>query len=130
MRTHKHTLCRMLRRQMRHTKYIPYKETSGNSGGAAFFPKHTPKAKIMDNTSIQDLIRIASRIALSTFTEMADKNPKYLSEKQAKAKYKGLVELWEKCHLITSIPTENGKYRLYSESRLAELYLLYTEGRL
>lgn len=73
------------------------------------------------------IVRLASEVAMETAVRILSENPVYISEKAARKKYKGLLDLWIDNNLVVYIPTDGGR-RLFPADRLAVLYRAYATG--
>ena len=73
------------------------------------------------------IVRLAAEVAMETAVRMLSENPVYISEKAARKKYKGLLDLWIDNNLVVYIPSEKGR-RLFPADRLAVLYRAYATG--
>lgn len=74
---------------------------------------------------IEDIIRCATEVAFATALDLLKDDIEYISERAAKKKYKGQLELWERHGLITPIDTANGKHKVYSKRRLIMLLQMH-----
>lgn len=70
------------------------------------------------------IVRIASEVAAEAVARLLTDNPTYISEKAARRKYKGLLDLWIDNNLVTYIPSDKGR-RLFPADRLIVLYRAY-----
>ena len=80
----------------------------------------------MEGREREEVVRLSTKIAFGMVKELLDENPEYISERNAKKKYKMLLWEWEQRGLIKPIRTENGKHKVYPKHRLVELYEMHT----
>ena len=70
------------------------------------------------------IVRLASEVAMETAVRILSENPVYISERAARRKYKGLLDLWIDNNLVVCIPSDKGR-KLFPADRLAVLYRAY-----
>ena len=71
---------------------------------------------------VEKLVEIAAKTAIQEYKGL--QQPEYLSEKQARKRYKGLVDYWEMQGLVNPVPSKKGRL-LYPTNRLVELYAIH-----
>lgn len=80
----------------------------------------------MEGREREEVVRIATKVAFGMFRELTEDKTEYMTERNAKRKYKMLLWEWEARGLIKPIRTENGKHKVYPKHRLIELYEIHT----
>lgn len=84
----------------------------------------TPAAAHTALCNTDQIVRLATEVAFEAAVRTLSENPTYISEKAARKKYKGLLDLWIDNNLVVFIPSEKGR-RLFPADRLAVLYRAY-----
>lgn len=80
----------------------------------------------MDGKEREEVVRLSTKFAFGMVKELLEDKTEYMSERNAKAKYKMLLWEWEQRGLVSPIRTENGKHKVYPKHRLVELYEMHT----
>ncbi len=84
----------------------------------------------MENKEIQDIVNLTTKIAFEEWKFHLDHNPKFITRRQAKRKYKTLLYAWERFDLTKPIRTIGCKHEVFPLHELELLYELYIFGKL
>ena len=84
---------------------------------------------MVDGKDMEEIVRLATKVAFGMFKELSSDKPEYISRARAKEKYGKLLPIWERKGLVKPIGTGGGKYDKFPVHRLVELYEIYVTGR-
>lgn len=69
-------------------------------------PSTTTPTSVHTLCTPDQIVRLSAEVAMETAIRMLSENPVYISEKAARKKYKGLLDLWIDNNLVVYIPSE------------------------
>jgi len=79
--------------------------------------------------TLDEIVKLSTKYAFGMYLELLEKNPRYITRRNAKKKYKTLLWRWEQAGLVRAIYTDGCKHEVFPEHRLVELYQDYVFGR-
>lgn len=84
----------------------------------------------IDDKELKDAIKIATRIAFEEIQFHLDRNPKFITRRQAKRRYRSLLKSWESYYTVRPISTMGCKHEVFPLHELEMLYSLWVHGKI